>query len=343
MTELQTSVQTNCHISDALYAGNYTLCIYLLKMREFYRWEAGKPFGISLSNDDVGKWLTTREQLWDMLEDNDYASLAINGKAIDPFESRQVNAEINDQGLVYSGGYGMYGKPVFFLAELEQVQQLDDYTLYVSGRELARDLAAPPGMTQDRCVYIRRESLRRFIWEKYEEAGWHRNDTALTRALACYDFKNRPEESLEQMTDNEVDTVLKHEIGEIRAGQLLGDDWEQMIAALPRSQVEIMARAVRDHIADAISTLPEIIERDDEAQIHFYFANVSSMRKLMFPRLMDSYQAWLDNKNIAAIKSLVSHAQEHWVRIAQSLLKLHKQHGNAGIPQMEALIKDNYL
>ena len=37
--QLSDTVQLNCHISDARHAGNYTLCIYLLKMREFYRWE----------------------------------------------------------------------------------------------------------------------------------------------------------------------------------------------------------------------------------------------------------------------------------------------------------------
>ncbi|MDH5485365.1 MAG: hypothetical protein OEY43_09050 [Gammaproteobacteria bacterium] len=340
---LQARVQKNCHISDALHAGNYTLCIYLLKMREFYRWEMHKPFGKPMTNDEVGQWLTGREQLWDELEDNAYAALEINGRSIDPFESRQVNAEINAQGLVYSGGYGLHGKPVFFLAELEHMQILDDYTLYVSSRELARDLAAPPGMTQDRCVYIRRESLRRFIWEKFEESGWHQNETALTRALACYDFKNHAEASLEQMTDNEVDTVLHHEIGEIRAGQLLGDDWQQMIAALPRSQAEIMARAVRDNIADAVSTLPKLVESENESQIHFYFANISSMRKMLFPRLMDSYQSWLQHKNIASIKDLLRQAEDHWLTTAKSLIKLHQQYGKECTPHIEALIKSNYL
>ncbi len=36
--ELISQVQHNCDISDANHAGNYTLCIYLLKMREYYRW-----------------------------------------------------------------------------------------------------------------------------------------------------------------------------------------------------------------------------------------------------------------------------------------------------------------
>ena len=169
MQTLQDTVQNNCHISDAQFAGNYTLCIYLLKMREFFRWENHHPYGMALSNDDIGSWLTERESLWDELETEEYAQLQINEHAIDPFETRQINELINPLGLVYSGGHGLYGKPVFFLAELEHQQQYDEYNLYVASRELARDLAAPPGMAQDKCVFIRRESLRRFIWEKVDE------------------------------------------------------------------------------------------------------------------------------------------------------------------------------
>ena len=343
MSALQEIVQSNCHISDAQYAGNYTLCIYLLKMREFYRWESQQPFGIEISRDEVGQWLTQREQLWDEIENKDYTPLTINNIAIDPFETRLVNNQLNKDGYVYSGGYGMYGKPVFFLAELEQMQQLDDYTLYIANHELARDLAAPPGMIQDRCVFIRRQSLQRFIWEKVEESSWHKQENPLARALACYDFKNNPDESLEKMTDVEVDTVLHHEIGEIKAGQILGDDWEQMLIDLPRSQAEIMARAVRDNIADAISTLPKLINNAEAAQIHFYFANLSSMRKLIFPSLMTSYQQWLINKNTSALKNLLNRAEKHWIELAQSLIQLHKKHGDDCPAHMEALIKNNYF
>lgn len=73
MKELKTVVQHNCHISDAQYAGQYTLCIYLLKMREFYRWESQQAFGLSIPRDEVGHWLTQREQLWDTVEDKDYS------------------------------------------------------------------------------------------------------------------------------------------------------------------------------------------------------------------------------------------------------------------------------
>ncbi|HSP01523.1 MAG TPA: hypothetical protein VLN90_08695, partial [Thioalkalivibrio sp.] len=38
LSDLRQSVQRNCDIADARHAGNDTLCTYLLKMREFYRW-----------------------------------------------------------------------------------------------------------------------------------------------------------------------------------------------------------------------------------------------------------------------------------------------------------------
>ena len=343
MQTLQSIVQTNCHISDAQYAGNYTLCIYLLKMREYYRWESQLPFGKPLSNDDIGHWLSEREQLWTQLENHDYAALTINATQVDPFETCAVNALINDQGLVYSGGYGHYGKPVFFLAELQLKQIQDDYTIYISGRELARDLAAPPGMAQDKCVYIRRESLRRFIWEKFEESHWHKDENALSRALACYNFNQQPETALENMTDHEIDTVLLHEIGEIKAGQILGEEWEQMLANLPRSQAELMARAVRDHLADALSTLPELIKTSAAAQIHFYFANLSSLRKVIFPSLMQAYKEWHASQNDSAIRSLINQSLRHWRSTAQQMISLHKTHGAACQPHLETLIKSSYL
>ncbi len=343
MRMLQQTVQNNCHISDARYAGNYTLCIYLLKMREFFRWEKRYPYGASLGNQEIGQWLTEREQLWNELEDKAFSELDIDGVKIDPFETRQVNRLINDRGLVYSGGYGLHGKPVFFLAELERRQQYDGYSLYVSSRELARDLAAPPGMALDKCVFIRRESLRRFIWEKIEESHWHKQENPLARALAFYDFKNDPEQSLDQMTDSEVDTILQHEIGEIKAGQLLGEDWEAMLAAMPRSQAEIMLRAVRDHIADTVSTLPQLIRNAEPAQIHFYFANLSSMRKVIFPSLMQTYQEWHERKDVSPMKKLIDKSRKHWIDLARSLLDLYRKHGDRCYTQMESLIKNNYL
>ncbi len=80
--QLSNTVQLNCHISDARHAGNYTLCIYLLKMREFYRWEENHNYSDKLATDDIGSWLTSREALWSEIEDHDYQTLDINELAV---------------------------------------------------------------------------------------------------------------------------------------------------------------------------------------------------------------------------------------------------------------------
>ena len=142
------NVQLNCHISDARHAGNYTLCIYLLKMREFYRWEHQHSFSDKLSTDDIGDWLTTREELWQDVENADYNSITIADRNYDPFDSAGINRSLFSDDLIYSGGYGIKDKPHFFLAALEKKKNINDYTIYISGKEYARDLTSPPAMTR---------------------------------------------------------------------------------------------------------------------------------------------------------------------------------------------------
>ena len=54
------AVQANCRIADARHARELPLCIYLLQMRELYRWERQLPFGAALDRQAVGSWLAQR-------------------------------------------------------------------------------------------------------------------------------------------------------------------------------------------------------------------------------------------------------------------------------------------
>ena len=96
--QLADAVQRNCHISDARHAGNYTLCVYLLKMREFYRWEKARRFSDELSTDDIGNWLTEREDMWSTLEQEDYADIDAHGERFDPYDSSGINAKLLEHG-----------------------------------------------------------------------------------------------------------------------------------------------------------------------------------------------------------------------------------------------------
>ena len=316
------AVRTNCHISDARHAGDYTLCVYLLKMREYFRWEQDIPYNAPLAHDELSDWLTQREAHWDSLDDCAFENIPVNGNIQDPFDDSTINASLNEIGYVYSSGYGHNLKPVFFLGELDRREQQDGYTLLVSGRELARDLAAPPAMSRNRTIFVRRESLRRMIWEKVEEWRWNRPDNAMKIALGYYDFDNAIEQSLDAMTDMALEGVILHEIGEVRAGDLLGPAWQDMLMTLGHSKAEIMARAVRDHLADALSTLPGLLADPHPAPLHFYMANVSNMRKELFPELVAAYETWSDSGNSSRLEHLAQRSLPHWQALATDLLEI---------------------
>ncbi len=340
--QLINDVQLNCHISDARHAGNYTLCVYLLKMREFYRWEHRHAFSEKLSTDDIGDWLSSRENLWQDIENDDYHPIDIADKRHDPFDSKSINQSLVGDNLIYSGGYGVKDKPHFFLAELESEKQVNDYTIYISGKEYARDLTSPPAMSHNKTIYIRRESFKRMIWERTDEWRWNKPENAMARAIRCYDFDNDLENALSEMTDNELDAAILHEIGEIQAGENLAG-WHQMMSDITFTQAEIMARAVRDHYADALNTLPALIENDNQASIHFYFANLTNMRKHIFPSLMDAYDQWCENKNVNVIEQIVASSLEHWQNIAQQIITLHQQDAQLCSDHIEALVKQKKL
>jgi hypothetical protein len=335
-------VQRNCHISDAKHAGSYTLCIYLLKMREYYRWETAQAFSNTLSTDDIGEWLTCREGMWQDLEKEDYMPIETGSNSYDPFDSNGINKELLQQGLVYSGGIGHKAKPHFFLAKLEREEKLNGYQILVSSDEYARDLTSPPAMSQGKTIYIRRESFKRMIWEKIETWQWNKPENAMARAMQCYDFSDDIEGSLEAMTTNELESTVLHEIGEIKAGEQL-HDWGNMMSDITFTPAEIMARGVRDHLADAISTLPALLEQKNDASIHFYFANLTNMRKHIFPSLETAYQQWIESHDIAGLKSAINTSKAHWLNIATEMLSLHNTHQNQCAAHIESLINTSHL
>jgi hypothetical protein len=336
-------VQRNCHISDAHYASDFTLCVYLLKMREYYRWEMGYSYNTALSRADIGEWLSRREQLWESLEDEDFQALEIDGRSYDPFDSETINQALARHGMIYSAGYGAKSKPHFYLARLESDLSRDDFRIYVSAEEYARDLSAPPAMSHRGEIFIRRESLRRMVWERLEEWRWNQPDNAMGRALRCYDFEADTDGALDQMTETEIQTLMLHEIGEVRAGGMLGENWREMIAALPRSRLELMARAVRDHLADALSTLPALLERDHPPSLHFYFANLSGMRKQTYPAILDAYRHWVEYGDKSRLLEQVGAGREHWLQVARELIDLHDSRVRTAWHDMESLIEKKQL
>ena len=335
LPELAEAVQRNCDISDARHAGDYGLCSFLLKMREYYRWENELPFARALPRNELGDWLKAREQAWDGIEADEFAPLPLARGALDPFDAEAANRELLPQGCVYSAGYGRWRKPVFFLGRLLRVEERDGFSVRISSCEYARELAAPPAMLQGRTIFVRLESVRRFLWEKIEEFQWRKQGNAMARALAGYDFVGDTESALQRMADNEMETMILHELGEARAGELLGEAWGEMVLSVSRTRSEPVARAVRDLLADCLSTLPALLERANLPALHFYFAGFDAPRRQLYPQALEAYEHYLRCGDLEHLWQAVREGEERWLAAARGLLALNPADRGAAL---EALL-----
>ncbi len=316
---LKETVQANCDIADARHAREMTMCNYLLAMRELYRWQAGLSLRQPLQQAELSAWIVRRETLWNTLEDAEFRALPIGG-GCDPFDNAAINEALAPQGLVYAGGLGRWGKPHFFLGDLARQETRHGLTVLVSDREHARDLFAPPAAMREGKVFLRLDALRRWLWEKTEIWGVHQVDGALKAALDEYGFADDAEAALERMAVRESETLILHEVGEGMAEPLLGPAWREMLGGLSQRRAELLARAVRDHLADCLSTLPALVGRGTAPSIHFYFANLDGLRRSLFPRLAAAYISWRKTGDDADMRLAFLDGQTHWREAALRLL-----------------------
>jgi len=313
-------VQRNCEIANARHAHEATMCTYLLQMRELYHWERGLPLAEQPARAEVSRWLAEREAAWREMEADAYQALPLGGRDHDPFDAEALNRELLAQGLVYGAGYGRFQRPHFFLAQLEADERREGKRVLVAGREHARDIAAIPAALQGDAIFVRRDALRRWLWEKVDFWRARRPAGALAAALECWGLAAGDDAAFERMVEAESETLILHELGEARAGAALGGAWEDMLAGLEDRRVEILARAVRDNLADCLSTLPALIARDDRASLHFWFSQLEGMRREIFPALGRAYAAWRDSGRAAALSDTIRAGAVHWERVAHGLL-----------------------
>lgn len=336
LDRLVDAVQTNCHIADARHAGDLTLCTYLMEMREFYRWEHGTAFTEQPPRAEIGSWIAEREALWASLADADLMPLPLDCSRFEPFDSTAINEVLAPHGLVYGAGVERFGKPQFFLGELKRLEQRNGLRILVSGCEYARSLAAAPATLLDTTIQLRQESLRRWLWERFESWGARKPGGALHATLLAYGFDLDPQAALARMADAESETLILHELGEFEAGQLLGGEWPDMCAGFTRRRAELVARALRDNLADCLVTLPTLLDRGATTSIHFWFSNFDGMRRELAPGLAHAYAAWCEGDQ-GPLASAVAAGRGHWLDLCERVLALHRGRGADAQGAIEAL------
>ncbi|MCW8963751.1 MAG: hypothetical protein OQL16_08145, partial [Gammaproteobacteria bacterium] len=330
LQQLSDVVQFNCDVADANFAGNYTMCTYLLKMRELYRWSESIEQSDPLLTASVSSWVQQKEAYWESLENLDFRRLPVCGREYEAFDVGGINQQLAAYGLVYGAGYGRGCRPEFYLGSLDRMEHYDSYDVLISGYEYARDLSAPVAMSQGERIYVRQESIRRMLWEQIEAWRWQKSPPgALQRALQNFPLESAPELTLEKLLNIQMDCVINHEVGEVVAGSLLGEEWADMLVQHSGTRLEIVARAIRDHLADVLVTLPALMDADDLSAIHLYFANLNAMRRTLFPQLLEAYGQWCDTSSLDGFKYLIRLSHVHWLAQSEKLLDDFRHFGDA--------------
>ncbi len=295
-------IKHNCNISDARFWGYYSICGLLLRMRSLYRHERGLMPWERIPSDDLSSWIGDRERLWEKLAQQEFQEINIDGNCFDPFEIESINKILNKRGLLYGGGYGTFGKPVFFLAYLTGTGQLYDYNVYYANKELCRDLSTSIALLQGVCIILRHEQLSLMLWEKFEEMRAKRFQGILDRAFSLYGINKATNEDIssfemvKNISDEIADIFVFHEVGE--AVEERHDlDWLNM--ANGNRWLELNLRGIKDLLADTsdYGPLNLIIKRRDEKLFLFYLIFLDGIRRDLFPEIINSYKAFLDSKD----------------------------------------------
>jgi hypothetical protein len=317
----------NCNISDAQHAGMYSTCGLALRLRDLYKWEHGLNPWEEKDSSEILDWIGAKEALWENLAEAKYTDLSIQGKRYDPFDTPRINAVLEPHGLFYGAGYAFSLKPTFFLAEIEDEALSNGYTVYVLGRERARDLLTLPALSQDQSILLRTDSARLFLWDQMvyiKKSG----RAALQFALEhCGLTEQQPEawqQHLPQILDVQKDNYIYHEIGELSDSTFHPTIWRELIAAFPHSPVELLTRSLKDLLADTCQngTLPYLIKNRKTAGLGLYTAFLDGMLKELFPELRNAFNHFTKTRNWRMIKEAADEGYRRARNYASEMVRL---------------------
>jgi len=320
----------NCLISDSHHAGFYSICGLALRLRDLFKWEKGLDPWIEKDSSEVLKWIEEKEEKWEKLAEKDLDTITINGSKYDPFDTGGINTVLEPHGLFYGAGYAHSLKPTFFLAVLEAKNEIEGHGVYILGRELARDLFTAPALSQDDCILVRKESAKLFLWDKMfyiNKSGRQ----ALGFALEEYGLKEQNPTALHanltRISAAETETYIYHELGEIKETVFDRDIWREIIAAYPRTPVELLVRTVKDLLADTneYGTLRYIMREGRAGSLGFYVAFLEGLTKKLFPEIVEAFREFTQTHRWSVIEQAVAAGYHTGKQHAETITRIYQK------------------
>jgi len=324
-------IKYNCDVSDARFWGYFSICGLLMRYRELYRSEKGLTPWTEVDQKEIMAWIAAKEAAWPELEQAEFRDLSIGGRTYHPFDVAAINQALAEERLIYGAGYGIFMKPVFFLAELRSVQAVSGLTVYTSGVERVRDLFSSPGMAQGAAIFLRLEPLTTLLLYKFSELNTRRI-TSLEDAFARYGLGQRQlindgfSKRIEKMAEAYAGVLLCHEIAEAREDV---PEWKEILASAEDRDVELYLRAVKDLLADTSDHGPykRIIETRDRGALSLTVALMEGYRRVLFPEIREGYGEFIRQEAWFAVEQARTAGYGRFRERRDSIVELYRNCG----------------
>jgi len=344
------AIQTNCDISDASGAGIFSICGMALRLRDLNKWEKDLNPWQENNPADLVAWIDKKETLWESLEGRAFVPLTLGNEPYDPFDTVGINRILAPMNLFYGAGYAHSLKPSFFLAEIEEKQDLDGISVIILGKERQRDLLTIPALNQDGIVLVRRQAARLFLWDQmlYLKASGNRflNLALKSCGLPDASIKSR-KASFNNILSVQEQTYIHHEIGEIKDCAFDRRIFREMVSQFPHTTVELLVRTVKDLLADTgpSGTLCNLVSTRNTAGLGFYAAFQDGLFQPLFPGLRPAVEAFWSDHDWEGIETARQKGFNTATQYARDLVGIFRQAGEKSISpdQVEKVIHETLV
>jgi hypothetical protein len=328
LNRLIQQVLFNCDVSDARHAGIYSVCGLAMRLRDLYKWERRMAPWQEDEAALVLDWIGAKEDLWENLMDADYGRLSVGSREYESFDIRSINAGLAGENYFYGAGYAHHLKPTFVLAEIDREENVSGYTVRYLGREHARDLLTLPAFNQGGAVILRTEAARMFLWDQIAYIS-NAGRRALDLALKSCGLPDSRAETIRRHYDAvfkvQQQIYLHHEIGELEEQVFNRKIWRQLLADHPHTAVELLARTLKDLLADTGSrgALTFLLKNRDAAALGLYMAFGNGMTRLLTHELICAFDAFLLDRQWDPLISAARTVRQKVVSHTHQVMDLH--------------------
>ena len=165
----------------------------------------------------------------------------------------------------------------------------------------------------------------------------------MQQALACHgvmkDGCTLDREKLvarfDAIVEKELEIFIYHEVGENQEKLLDSRVLKKIVSLYPDSAIELLARAVKDVLADCHpkGLLSHVIEREKRSSLGFYISFLDGMRKHLCPELVEAANCFWDKGDWSLLQKARTQCRQKNETVARKFQDICRRLDNGEPPE----------